>query len=203
MTTIETHTQATNGKLQNPLLLAPFSELSEKLLALRMALKLSQRDMGEVLGVSHGCISLWERGHPPHGPNMAMLRKFLGQNWSEVMDRGQGLKQAEPAPEFEFLEKPSMFIIERPGLAPLRFKGVELGTVLVGKGSVTLYETVGGSYVWDAGQELVESGDAEQPVDWGTANDFKLFAMGFSSNSTDDLLALANEHGLEIYEDIE
>lgn len=202
MTTIETHTQATNGKLAHTSSLVPFSELSEKLLALRNKLGLTQREMGELLGVSHGCISLWERGHPPHGPNRAMLRKFLDDHWSEVMGR------AEPkasAPEFEFLstEKPRMFIIERPGLAPLRFKGVELGTILVGKGSVTLYETVGGSYVWDAGQELVESGDAEQPVDWGTANDFKLFAMGFPSNSTDDLLALANEHGLQIFEDIE
>jgi len=114
MTTIETHKQATNGKLQNASLLTPFPQLSEKLLTLRMALNISQSEMGKLLGVSHGSISLWERGHSPHGPNKAMLCRFLDQNWSEIIGRRQDGKQ---------------YIIHRTGMRGLRFTGQFLGDV--------------------------------------------------------------------------
>lgn len=193
-------TQQTNGALHNPTLLVPFRELATQLYDLRKKLGLNQPEMGKLLNVSGPSISMWERGNPPHGPNLEMLRKFLDQNWSEVM--GHGTPRQETI-TFDEPDAPKQFVLKRHGSPSLRFNGVELGTALVGKGSVTLYATIGGTYVWYADQELVEGGFAEEHVNWGTAKEFKLFAMGFSMSSTDDLLDFANECGLEIFEDIE
>lgn len=196
MTTIETHTQATNGKMAHTSSLVPFSELSEKLAMLRNKLGLSQREMGELLGVSHGCISLWERGHPPHGPNMAMLRKFLKQNWNEVMGRGQGLKQAEPKEEQAELDyakrdEPQTFTLQRYDDTPLRFTGFKLGTLLMSNdSSLDLYKTKGGLIVW-----VCDS------VNYGTLDHF---VKNFNHTGyAGEVFAFANACGLEIFEDIE
>ena len=202
MTTIETHTQASNGKLQKPLSLAPFSELSEKLLTLRMELKLTQREMGELLGVSHGCISLWERGHPPHGPNMAMLRKFLDQNWSEIMDRGQGLKQAEPtapAPEFRFVDPDATdeVILPRQDQLALRFKGKRLGSLVASHDlTVVLYLTAGGKVVWWVSPTAMH-GDVQDFLRWVQDH------SRASERVKKDIITYAASVGLQIFEDIE
>lgn len=202
MTTIETHTQATNGKLAHTSSLVPFSELSEKLAMLRNKLGLSQREMGELLGVSHGCISLWERGHPPHGPNMAMLRKFLNQNWSEVMGRGQGLKQAEPttpAPEFQFVDPDATdeVILPRQDQLALRFKGKRLGSLVASSDlTIVLYLTVGGKVVWWVSPTAMH----------GDVQDFLRWVQDHSKASErvkKDIITYAASVGLQIFEDIE
>lgn len=187
--------QQTNGKLA-----FSSSEIPMRLVALRKYHGLTQKETGELMGVSSFAVCQWENGSIPNSPNRKRLKKMFDEYEPKA---GQAATTVERRAATETDEKPKQFVLERPGLASLRFSGVEHGTVLVGKGSVTLYETIGGTYVWDAGQELVEGGYAETSVDYGTANGFKLFAMGFDSNSTDDLLALANECGLEIFEDIE
>lgn len=197
MTTIETHTQATNGKLAHTSSLVPFSELSEKLAMLRNKLGLNQREMGELLGVSHGCISLWERGHPPHGPNMAILRQFLKDNWNEVMGRGQGLKQAEPRAsqaEIDYVkqDEPQTFVLQRRHDAPLRFTGFKLGSMLVSNNEMLdLYKTKSGTVVWECGG-IINHGSTERFAEyWSNASE------------ASEVFAFANACGLEIFEDIE
>ena len=188
-------TQHTNGKLD-----FSSSEIPMRLVALRKYHGLTQKETGELMGVSSFAVCQWENGSIPNSPNRKRLQKMFAEYEPTA---GQATSTVERSAATGTDAKPQQFVLKRHGSASLRFKGVELGTVLVGKGSVTLYATIGGTYVWDAGQELVEGGFAEESVNWGTANEFKLFAMGFNMSSTDDLLDFATECGLEIFEDIE
>ena len=183
-------TQQTNGALHNPTLLVPFRELANQLYDLRKKLGLNQPEMGKLLNVSGPSISMWERGNPPHGPNLEMLRKFLDQNWSEVM--GHGTPRQETI-TFDEPDAPKQFVLHREDDAPLRFTGFRLGSVvLFSSDTLHLYKTKAGTIVWADSSDNVNHGSAEYFVEYW-----------YGSKDAGVVFTLAHECGLEIFEDIE
>lgn len=182
-------TQQTNGALHNPTLLVPFRELANQLYDLRKKLGLNQPEMGKLLNVSGPSISMWERGNPPHGPNLEMLRKFLDQNWSEVM--GHDTPRQETI-SFDEPDAPKQFVLHRPEAAPLRFTGFRLGSLLLSDNcTLQLYRTAGGLVVWEHDDYVFHG-----PVDYFIKN-------WHHSVDAGEVFSFANECGFEIFEDIE
>lgn len=181
-------TQQTNGALHTPTSLVPFRELANQIYDMRMKLGLNQIEMGKLLDVSGPTISMWERGNPPHGPNLEMLRKFIADNQEQVM----GTK--EPRQEtitFVDPDAPKLFVLHRPDDVPLRFTGFKLGSRLFGDSWLHLYRTKKELVIWEC-DGFVNYG----PVDHFVKN-------WQHSADSGDVFSFANECGLEIFEDIE
>ena len=191
MTTIETHTQATNGKLPHHPKSDAFAPLAAELRAIRKAMKLSQTELGTLLGVSGQAISLWENNNPPHGPHWRMIDKFLYENRHLIKDKPEP-KQEQVELDYAKQDEPQTFVLKRRHDAPLRFTGFKLGSMLVSDSEVLdLYKTKNGTVVWDY-DGLVSHGSTQRFAEYWS-----------SASEAGAVFAFANECGLEIFEDIE
>lgn len=83
-------------------------------------------------------------------------------------------------------------MLHRPEAAPLRFTGVELGSLLLSDdGTLNLYRTKSGLVVWEHGGFVFHGPVDEFVKEWHHSAD------------AGDVFSFANECGFEIFEDIE
>ena len=173
--------QLTNGKL------AHFMQtLPSRLLALRKSHGLTQKEAGELMGVSGYAVCMWENGSIPNSPNRQRLLELF--NEYEVQE--PKAEQAEL--DYAKRDEPQTFTLQRGKEAPLRFTGAKLGTLLLSNEEwLHLYQTKGGTIVWEL----------DHAVNYGPREGFIKFWS--HSKLAGEVFAFANEHGLEIFEDIE
>ena len=187
-------TQQTNGALHTPTSLVPFRELANQIYDMRMKLGLNQIEMGKLLEVSGPTISMWERGNPPHGPNLEMLRKFIADNQDQVM----GTK--EPRQETITFVDPDAtdeIILPRQDQLALRFKGKRLGSLVASSDlRIVLYLTTGGKVVWWVSPTAMH-GDVQDFLRWVQDH------SRASERVKKDIITYAASVGLQIFEDIE
>ena len=177
-------TQHTNGKLA-----FSSSEIPMRLVALRKYHGLTQKETGELMGVSSYAVCQWENGSIPNSPNRKRLQKMFDEYEPKA---GQATTTVERRAATGTDVKPKQFVLHRPEAAPLRFTGYELGSLLLSDNcTLQLYRTAGGLVVWEH-EGFVFHG----PVDYFIKN-------WHHSVDAGEVFSFANECGFEIFEDIE
>lgn len=186
---MKTTQQLTNGKI------APFIQtLPSRLLALRKAHGLTQKETGELMGVSSFAVCQWENGGIPNSPNRQRLYELFEEY--EVQE-GEAKPKAE-APKFVDPDGPEEFVVPRgQGLLPLRFQGKQLGA---GHGHlsdgdfISMWRTVGGNLVWQT----------TETVEHGVDADFFHWVETYAGDGgiRAEVLDWAAAWGIKLYEDI-
>ena len=178
-------TQQTNGKLA-----FSAAELPMRLMALRKHHGFTQKETGELMGVSSFAVCQWENGGTPNSPNRQRLQKFF--------DEYEPKDVAEP-PQFVDPDGPEEFVVPRgQGLLPLRFQGKQLGAGHghLGDGDfISMWRTVGGNLVWQT----------TETVEHGVDADFFHWVQTYATRDNgirEELLDWAAAWGVTLYEDI-
>ena len=181
--------QLTNGKL------ATFMQaLPTRLIALRKAHGLTQKETGELIGVSSFAVSQWENGAIPNSPNRQRLEGLFDEY--EVKTEAPKAK----TPKYVDPDGPEEFVVQRgQGLLPLRFQGKELGAgpgrgLLSDGDHITIWRTVGGNLVWETTEAVGHGVDA----------DFFHWVETYTKESKirAEILDWAASWGVTLYEDI-
>ena len=178
-------TQLTNGKLGKFMETLPY-----RLLALRKAHGLTQKETGELIGVSSFAVCQWENGAIPNSPNRQRLQELFEEY--EVQEAGPKPK----ADNYVDPDEPKEFVVERPhGQRPLRFKGERLGgRSLSDGGFISMWRTAGGNLVWRT-DGLTEYGSEADFFEWTEEHNM-------DRGLCREIREAASAWGVALYEDI-
>lgn len=119
---------------------------------IRLRRGLTQDCVAYEICVSDAAISKWEKGEPPHRPNMRRLRAWIEENAQYLAPEAAAASADEVRQTSLDVDAPceqEWHIVDRKTEAPIRFQGRELGNTQVEAGRLILYRTKAGNAVWE------------------------------------------------------